>query len=42
LVEEGTPRSVVVSVPGAEPVEATLTSWRPKAGAPFVGVFEEP
>jgi hypothetical protein len=42
LVEEGTPRSVVVSVPGAEPAEATLTSWRPRAGAPSAGVFDEP
>jgi hypothetical protein len=33
---------VVVSVSGPEPVEATLTSRRPKAGARSAGVFDEP
>jgi len=42
LVEEGTPRGVVVCSPGAEGVEATVTSWRPEAASPPVSVIDEP
>jgi hypothetical protein len=42
LVEEGTPRGVVVCSPGAEGVEATVTSWRPEAVSPPVRVIDEP
>jgi hypothetical protein len=41
LVDEGTPRGVVVSAPEAEPVEATLMSCRPEAAAAAGKFFEE-